>query len=83
MMEQTPGFGERFRQSDKGYYRAIGSLSDRGEIIKYNNRLYSPDALGSFKEKVARGETEDSTPPVTQPCSPMGEAVLDIVFRNA
>lgn len=82
MMEKTPGFEDRFRQSEKGYYRAIGALSDRGEIVKYNGRLYSPEALAAYKEKVSRGELQDERP-VAGAYSPMGEAILDIVFRHA
>jgi hypothetical protein len=82
MMERTPGFESRFQQSEKGYYNAIGRLAGRQEIIKYNNRLYSPEALVAFKGEVDLGKIDDDRP-VNGAYSPMGEAILDIVGRSA
>jgi len=74
-------FAARLGKSDKGFYHAIERLAERGEIIRHNGRIFSPDAYEKFKKAVASGKIKDD--PAKLPThSPMGDAILRIVGES-
>jgi hypothetical protein len=81
LIEKSPEFAARFHQSEKGYYHAVSRLIERDEIVRYNRRLFSTHAYDAFQREVAEGRLEDE-PPISGAYSPMGEAILDLVYRN-
>ena len=46
----------------------------------YNGRHFSPEARRAYGEKVEAGEVDDEAP-VVGAYSPMGEAILDLVWK--
>jgi hypothetical protein len=71
-------FGERLRESDKGFYRAIDRLAEKDRIFRSNGRLFSRDALNRYRKAVDAGEIQD-IPARYQNRSPMGDAIQEIV----
>lgn len=70
--------GKRLSQSNKGFYNAVSRLANRGEIIRYNGRLFTHEAYAKFKRRVRAGLVADDAPKHAVH-SPMGEAILAIV----
>jgi hypothetical protein len=81
VIDASPAFSKRFNLSDKGYYNALSRLVGRNELVRHNGRLFSPNAFESYRKAVALGHIEDAPPPISGAYSPMGEAILDIVYR--
>ncbi|MDP3740159.1 MAG: hypothetical protein Q8R02_22430 [Hyphomonadaceae bacterium] len=75
-------WGPKFRESEKGYYNALSRLQNRGVIKKHGNRLYTAEALENYLKAVAQGRITEKPEAIVGSYSPMGEAVLDIVYRN-
>jgi len=80
-VQADPVLAQRFAESEKGYYNALTRLATRHEIIKEDGRVFSPGARRTFLEEVAAGRI-DGSPPVVGAYSPMGEAILDIVYAR-
>lgn len=75
-------WGPKFRESEKGYYNALSRLQNRGVIKKHGNRLYTAEALDNYLKAVAQGRITEKPEAIIGSYSPMGEAVLDIVYRS-
>lgn len=71
--------GARLDKSDKGFHHAVSRLTGRGIIVRHNSKLFSPDGLRKFLERVAAGLSVDSEAKTPMAYSPMGEAVKKIV----
>lgn len=74
--------GVRLDKSDKAFYNAVSRLAGRGSIIRHNGKLFFPEKLESFLERVAAGLAFDkeAKPPTAH--SPMGEAIKAIVAEQ-
>lgn len=82
MIGKHPKISERFAISDKGYYNALSRLVNRQELIRHNGRLFTAEAFERYRRKVAGGLIVDLPAPMPSSHSPMGEAVMDIVWAN-
>lgn len=79
MIEADEALRKRFNESEKGYYHGLSRLQKSGTIIRHKGRYYSPVTFADHQKRVASGEVSDE-PVQTFGHSPMGEAVLDIVY---
>ncbi|MGQ3039853.1 MAG: hypothetical protein ACT6TH_07140 [Brevundimonas sp.] len=82
LIDKHPAIADRFALSDKGYYNALSRLVNRGELVRHNGRLFSAEAFERYRRKVATGVIADLPAPMPSAHSPMGEAVMDIVWAS-
>ena len=72
---------DRLVESDKGFYHAISRLAERGDIVRHNGWLFSPENFAQFRKDVDAGRVVDDKP-VSPTRSPMGDAILEFVNAN-
>lgn len=58
--------GDRLRETDKALYGGVGKLAERGNVIRYHGRVFSPKAYHRFKEDVAAGCIADIPAPTSR-----------------
>ena len=67
-------------KGDKGFYNAIGKLSERGLLVKHAGSLYSPTVIESITK---RGENLPAVPEVQTRAGSSGEIILAILDDHA
>ncbi len=57
--------GETLSRTDRALYGGVGKLANRGQLVKHNGRLFTPDAYRRFMSDVATGKAVDRPAPPT------------------
>lgn len=71
--------GDKFQQSDKGFYNAISRLHKAAEIIAYKGHLFTPESYSQFKQALDAGRVRDLKIENVAHHSPVGDAILKIL----